>query len=93
MIFSKDITKKDLIEICSDLTKEFSFNHTFSPDLITDEGITFTSLSKDQYKSFRFCYDSWSWINNIEESNHSNDVIFKNGKIQPTFLRASRVEP
>ena len=62
LISKKDITKKDIIELCELLTREYNNGYTFEPEGITEGGIIFKfpdsekklpEFKDEKYKSVR----------------------------------------
>jgi len=63
LVSIKNISKKEFVELCNNLQKEFndyydSNDYSFSPECITEGGIVFNNFDEeDKYKTMRIYYD------------------------------------
>ena len=97
---SRDITKADIVNICSSLNREFMLNklgnHEFEPEPITEGGIIFKSYSgHGPYKSIRFLMNrNWKTVypDKPWTLNDTEVVLVKNNRID-LFLKAFHGAP
>lgn len=93
--FKKDMTRRQLMEACQKISDRFGNAYIFFPDKITDGGIKMEPANEEliehfEYKSMRFQAKDWPWISNLDEWNHDETILFKNGNVLNTFLRSTR---
>ena len=89
---TRDITKADIVNICSSLTVEFKKNelgnHEFEPEPITQGGIIFKSFAYRPYKTMRFNGNTmWPWID-CEWTENDKTIVLVKQKSIGLFLKA-----
>ena len=106
LVSIKNISKKEFVELCNNLQKEFndyydSNDYSFSPECITEGGIVFNNFDEeDKYKTMRITYsysidNLYGYINNNIKDEWINDesILIDKDKYLRTFLKSSRNAP
>lgn len=83
--FYCDITKRDMVLLCTDLASEFEAEkYTFSPDPVGNGFIKFSNYTDPDYKCMRLHFgggsaDTWPWVPDdvMTEWLEDNTVIIK----------------
>jgi hypothetical protein len=93
------ITKKDIVNICDQLTIEYQLNNLgeeyFEPEAITEGGIVFKSytMNSGKYKTMRFSMNNkWPTVDKEWTVEDEDECVPKNFRID-LFLKAFDLAP